>query len=235
MAKKKDDKKNISQKPKKKRSAASTQKHLDIAEIREDAIIMNDGTLRSILLVSSINFALKSEDEQNAIIASYVNFLNTIDFPLEIVIQSRKLDIDAYIDKLKLIQREQKNELLKMQTVEYTQYVRELIEIGNIMTKRFYVVIPYNPMSDKQKNFFKRFLELFRAARTVRLGQKRFQQRKKELDQRVDHVVNAFSSIGLKSVKLDTQGVIELMYNTYNPGVSERQKLTDLSKLQIEG
>jgi hypothetical protein len=220
--------------PSKKSKAPPTKRYLDIAEIKEDTVVMKDGTLRAVLLVSSINFALKSEDEQNAIIAAYVNFLNTINFPLQIVIQSRKLNIENYLDSLEKIEKEQTNELLRMQTAEYRQYVKELIEIGEIMTKRFYIVVPYNPLSDRQKNFFMRILELFRVTRMVRLSQERFKNRKKYLIQRVEHVIASLNSIGLKAVILDTQSLIELYHNTYNPDVSERQKLVDLSKLQIE-
>lgn len=232
-----DDKKNkklLTTKPKKNAKAPSTQKFVEISEIKEDTVILKDGTLRAIILVSSINFSLKSEDEQNAIIAAYVNFLNVIDFPLQILIQSRKLDIDGYILRLKNKEKEQTNELLKIQTADYIEYIQQLVELGNIMTKRFYIVIPYNPTSDKQKNFFKRFLELFKTAQFITLSQDRFQKRKKELIQRVDHVMESLGSIGLKSVLLDTQSLIELYYNTYNPDVSQKQKLTDLNKLNIE-
>lgn len=236
MAEKNENKKKqpLTTKPAKKARAQATQRKLKIAEIREDAVIMKDGTLRGVILVSSVNFALKSEDEQNAIIAAYVNFLNTIDFPIQILIQSRKIDIDGYMERLRQREKEQTNELLKIQIREYIMYIQELIEIGNIMTKRFYIVIPYNPLSDKQKGFFRRFIELFRAVKIVTLGQKRFQQRKKDLMQRVDNVMSSLSSIGLKSVLLDTQSLIELFYNTYNPGVSERQKLSDIGKINVE-
>ena len=153
-----------------KKTKATTQKYLDIAEIKEDVVVMKDGTLRAVLLVSSINFSLKSEDEQNAIIASYISFLNFLEFPLQIVIQSRKLDIDGYLDRLKKIEKEQTNELLHMQTAEYRQYVSELVEIGDIMTKRFYMVVPYNPISDKQRSWFNRFLGIFSVAKTVKLN-----------------------------------------------------------------
>ena len=118
-----------------KKITSSTQQYLDIAEFREDTVIMRDGTLRAVLLVASINFALKSEDEQNAIIAAYVGFLNNLDFPLQIVIQSRELNIDNYLSFLKQKEKEQTNELLKIQTAEYLQYVGELISLGKIMNK----------------------------------------------------------------------------------------------------
>lgn len=143
--------------------STSTQQYLDIAEIKENTVIMRDSTMRAVIMVSSINFALKSEDEQNAIISSYVSFLNNIDFPLQIVIQSRELNIDGYLEVLQQKEREQTNELLKLQTAEYIQYIKELVAISRIMNKRFYVVVSYNPLSDKQKNFFSRFFDVSEA------------------------------------------------------------------------
>jgi type IV secretory pathway VirB4 component len=212
----------------------SAQRSLPIAEIKEDCVVLKDGTLRAVLLVSSINFSLKSEEEQNAIIAAYVNFLNAIDFPLQILIQSRKLNIGAYLGKLEQKEKEQTNELLKLQIAEYRQYISELVELGEIMTKRFFLVIPHNPLSDKQKGWFKRLLEVFKAAGAVRLSQERFAGRRRELMQRADHVMGTLASIGLKAVVVDTQGLIELYYTIYNPGVAERQKLVDLNQLQVE-
>jgi hypothetical protein len=220
--------------PKRKGVGATTQQHLDIAEIKEDTVVMKDGTLRAVLLVSSINFSLKSEDEQNAIISSYVSFLNFLDAPLQIIIQSRPLDIDGYLDRLKKIEKEQTNELLRMQTAEYRQYVGELVEIGDIMTKRFYVVVPYDPLSDKQKSWVKRFLSLFTAAAVVKLKQEQFEKRRYALFQRVEHILTGLNSMSLKAVVLDTQSLIELYYNTYNPDLYNKQKLVDLGKLDIE-
>ncbi|MEA3398509.1 MAG: hypothetical protein U9R06_02065, partial [Patescibacteria group bacterium] len=143
---------------------SSTQQFLDISEIKDDTVILRDGSLRAVILVSSINFALKSEDEQNAIISAYVSFLNNIDFSLQIVIQSRELNIDNYIEDLTQKEKEQTNELLKIQTAEYIQYIKELISMSRIMSKHFFVVVPYDPMSDKQKSFFSRFLNIFKPA-----------------------------------------------------------------------
>ncbi|MFA6322518.1 MAG: hypothetical protein WCX71_03495 [Candidatus Buchananbacteria bacterium] len=213
---------------------ASTQKYLDIAEIKDDCVVLKDGTMRAVVLVSSINFALKSEDEQNAIISAYVSFLNFLEYPLQIVIQSRKLDIDGYINRLRKIEKEQVNELLRLQIVEYTNYVKELVEIGDIMTKRFYVVVPYNPLSDKQKSWFKRFMGLFSAASEVKLSQQNFVKRRHDLFQRVEHVLTGLGSMGVKSIVLDTASLIELYYNTYNLDVYSKEKLTDLNKLQVE-
>lgn len=194
---------------------------------------MRDSTLRAVILVSSINFALKSEDEQNGIIAGYVSFLNNIDFPLQIVIQSRELNIDGYLDKLRQKEKEQTNELLKMQTAEYIQYIDELISMSKIMNKRFFIVVPYNPSSDKQKGFFPRFMEVFKPATTIKMKERKFMQRKQELNRRVENIIGGLSSIGLNTVQLDTQGLIELYYNSYNPSTSLNQKLVDVNQLRL--
>jgi len=211
----------------------STQQYLDIAEIKEDTVIMRDGTLRAVLLISSINFALKSEDEQNAIISAYVSFLNNIDFPLQIVIQSRELNIDSYIETLKQKAKEQTNELLKIQTNEYMQYISELISMSKIMNKRFYIVIPYNPMSDKQKSFFSRFFDIFKPGVLIRMKADKFKRRRTELTRRVDNIMSGLGSIGLNAVQLDTQSLIELYYNSYNPSTSASQKLVDVKQLRV--
>ncbi len=211
---------------------SATQSYLDIAEFREDTIVMRDGTLRAILLVASINFAFKSEDEQSAIVAAYVGFLNNIDFPLQIVIQSRELNIDNYINFLKQKEKEQTNELLKLQTAEYLQYISELISLGKIMNKRFYVVVSYNPLSDKQRGFFPRLFDAFKPSRLIKMKSDKFLRRKVDLTKRVENIMSALISMGVNSALLDTQSLIELFYNTYNPETSVNQKLADVSQLR---
>jgi hypothetical protein len=211
----------------------STQKYMDVAEVRDDVIVMRDGTLRAVLLVASVNFALKSEEEQNAMVAAYVSFLNNIDYPLQIVIQSRELNIDNYINNLKKRQKEQINELLKIQTADYLQYIEELVAMGKIMSKRFYVIIPYNPISDKQKNFFTRLGEVLKAATVISLEDKVFKRRKEQLDRRIGNIMSGLGSMSINSVQLDTQSIIELLYNTYNPKTSDHQKLADIKELRI--
>lgn len=212
----------------------TTQRFLDIAEIRDDVVVLKDGTLRAVLLVSSVNFALKSEDEQNATISGYVSFLNSFDFPLQIVIQSRNLNIDPYLEKIKQLEKEQTNELLRIQTADYRQFVQELIQLGQITSKRFYVVVPYNPASDKAKGFFARLNEVFYPAPAITLKGGKFIERKRELVRRVDLIVSGLDSMGLSSVMLNTQNLIELYYNTYNPVTSQNQKMVDAQKIRLE-
>lgn len=217
----------------KNRIMVSTQQYLDIAEIRGDTVIMRDGSLRAVILVSSINFALKSEDEQNAIISAYVSFLNNIDFSIQIVIQSRELNIEHYMETLRQKEKEQTNELLKMQTGEYIQYINELISISRIMNKRFYVIVPYNPLTDKPKNFFTRFLDIFKPASLIKMKDDKFMRRRGELAYRVDNIMGGLSSIGLNCVQLDTQSLIELYYNSYNPTTSANQKIAEVNQLRV--
>ena len=222
-------------KEKQKISFASTQKYLDIAEIREDCVILRDGSLRAVLLVSSVNFSLKSPEEQDALVFAYRNFLNTLrDFPIQIVIQSRKLDIDNYIADLKRREKEQTNELLRIQMAEYIQYIQELVELGEIMRKRFFVVVPYNPLGDKSRSFFSRLIDVLSPVGAVRLSRKRFAKRREKLLKRVDFIKGGLESMGLKSVVLNTQSLIELFYSYYNPVVSQQEKLTDVTKIQVE-
>ncbi|TSC55585.1 MAG: hypothetical protein G01um101418_836 [Parcubacteria group bacterium Gr01-1014_18] len=213
---------------------ASTQKFVPIAEIRDNVVVMKDGSLRAVLLTSSINFALKSEMEQNAAIGSYVSFLNSLSFAVQIVIQSRRLNVDEYIERLKKVEREQTNELLRMQTREYRDYVTQLVELGQIMNKKFYVVVPFIPGTTKAKGFFSRLFETLQAATVVKLSEKKLIDRKKDLMQRVDLVATGLGNMGLNAVMLNTQNLIELYYNSYNPRTSENQKLANLEKLQVD-
>ena len=210
---------------------STTQKYIDVSEIRDDVLIMKDGTMRAIILVSSLNFALKSEDEQNAIISSYVGFLNNLEYPLQIVIQSREFKIDSYLEDLDKKRREQANELLRVQTTEYLSYIKELISLGKIMHKRFYVVVTYNPLSNKQKSFFSRLAETFKPATLIRLKEEKFQKRHSALTQRVFRISGSLQSMGLVTAQLDTQSIIELLYNVYNPETSQNEQLVDINKL----
>ena len=211
----------------------ATQRYIDIAEIKEDVVIMRDGTLRAVIMVASINFALKSEDEQDAVIAQYVAFLNSLEYPLQIVIQSRRLNIDKYLERLKVAEREQQNDLLRMQITEYSAFINELVELGQIMQKQFFVVVPYNPLSDKRKGFFSQMQDAISPALSVRLAEKRFQERKAQLQLRVEHMQGSLNSMGLKSQQLDTQGLIELYYRVYNPETFDSEKMSDTDKLRV--
>jgi len=212
----------------------ATQNYLDISEIREDVVVMKDGTLRSVILVSSINFALKSEEEQMAIIQAYMGFLNGLEFPLQVVIQSRKMNIDPYIASLEKQQRETVNEALRAQIADYLSFVTELITLGEVMQKQFFVVIPYDPARNKAKGFFARLTAAIQPLVRVKIKQKEFEDRKTELMRRTDIITSQLASMGLVGSVLDTQGLIELYYTVYNPDIFDTERMQDISKLQVE-
>lgn len=219
---------------KKKNTIPSTQQHVLVAEIKNDTVVMRDGTLRAVLLISSINFALKNEEEQNAIVSSYVSFLNTLEYPLQIVIQSRKLYIKPYLDKLLQREREQTNELLRTMIADYRSYITELTSLGDIMSKLFYVIVPYDPLSNKGKSFWTRAGEVLNPARGVKLKGERFMKRKDELDMRVRQIENGLTSMSLTVARLDTQALIELYYSTYNPDIALAEHLPPVEQIQVE-
>ena len=216
-----------------KNNPISTQRYLKIADIKKDTVIMKDGTLRAVLMVSSINFALKSEDEQEAIISGYVSFLNNLDFPIQVVVQSRELNIANYLESMRKKANEQTNELLKNQTLQYVDYVSQLVSLGKIMNKHFYIIVPYNPISDKRKGFWQSLIEAFRPIDVINLKGERFIYLKKQLSERIDSVINGLSSMGLNVVQLDTQGLIELFYNVYNQETAANQPLDNVEKINI--
>lgn len=193
----------------------STQSHLDVNEIREGVVVLRDGSMRSIIVVSSTNFSLKSGDEQNALISSYQGFLNALEFPIQILMQSRKLDIHSYLDKLRGIMQQQTNELLRLQTQEYIEYVAKLIEFASIMNKTFYVVIPYSPFATKE-GLMQKITNLFNPVRGIKLKKQEFESHKEALMQRVNQVSGALAAMGLRTITLNTEELVELLYNSYN-------------------
>ncbi len=195
---------------------------------------MKDGTLRAVALVSSINFFLKSEDEQNGIIQAYTSLLNSFDFPLQILIQSRRFDISKYLARLEQIEQQQTNDLLRLQISDYRQFVGELVQLGQIMDKKFFAVIPYNPVGDNKRGFFQQISALFSASGEISLKTEQFVKRKHFLDLRVDSVLGSLVGMGLNAVRLDTQGLIELYYTLYNPETSPQEKLVATGDLNLE-
>lgn len=213
---------------------ASTQKYLPISSIRNDCLILKDGSLRAVLLCSSLNFSLKSEKEQKGIISGYISFINSLEWPIQIVVQSRKLNIDPYLENLNRLEKEQTNELLKMQMKDYINYVKELVQLGEIMTKRFFIVVTYNPLGDVKRKFFDRFLDIFRTTSLIKIKREKFERYRTELFKRVDFIASGLAGIGINAVPLDTQSLIELFYNIYNPVESVFQKMEKTEKLNLE-
>ncbi len=195
------------------------QEFLEIAEIKQGVVVLKSGEYRVILKTTNINFSLKSETEQNAIIFAYRNFLNSLNNPLQIVIRSRELDIDFYLEKLKGYLNKQTNELLKLQTEEYIEYIKRLVEVANILDKQFFVVVPFTASEDTKQGFSKFFTS--KAA----LLRKDFENAKIQLFQRADNISSQLSSVGIKVDRLTTRDIVQLFYDIYNPAQSISQKM----------
>lgn len=221
----------------KKNTLASCQQYLKIADIKNNSVILKEGGIRAVIKVNSLNFDLKSEDEQNGIVYSYQEFLNTLEFPIQIIMKSKKLDIDNYLELMKGILVKQESNLLKNLTAHYIDYITKLVEIADIMQKDFYVVIPADPIQiAKSLNPLQRLLKTLNPADTLIENRKRkqeFESLKKKLDQRVQSITNGLSNIGLKCTTLNTYDLIELYYNCYNPKLSEAQKPKDMGEIDV--
>ena len=201
-------------------SAKATQEFVPIKEVREGTVVLKDGALRAILAVSSINLALKSGDEQVATIQQFQSFLNSIDFPIQIVVQSRKLDIRPYLLTLEAKMAEQREPLLKLQTAGYMSFIREFTEQVAIMRKYFYVVIPYEEATiSAKKGLLGGLLGNKQTAQGKRTAEEAsFEEKRTQLDERVSVISGGLESCGARTERLETESVIELFYKTFNPG-----------------
>lgn len=208
----------------------STQAHLQVAEIRDGVLITKDGSLKTVLLASSINFDLKSSREQAGIELGFQAFINSLNFDIQIVIRSRRIDLDAYIAKLTTMMQQQLNPLLQELTADYVQNIKYLIEEANIMDKDFYVVVPYRPFKMTPKGLVQA-LKPAGAEQNISITQTEFEQYKNELLQRTEIVAGGLAQIGVRSIQLKTQELIELFYSIYNPDLAQTQKLANIAEL----
>ena len=198
----------------------TTQGFVPIKEVRDGIAVLKNGGLRAILLASSLNFALKSADEQQAIISQFQNFLNSLDFSVQIFIQSRRLDIRPYIALLESRYKEQLSDLMKIQTREYIEFIKNFTENTSIMSKSFFVVVPYTPsvLGTGSKGLLGRKTE----KATPKTSMENFEEDRSQLDQRVSVVAQGLTRSGIRVVQLGTEEVIELFYKIFNPGESEK-------------
>ncbi len=204
-------------------SNKATQDFVPIKEVKNGTVILKDGSMRSILMVSSINFGLKSNDEKTAIISAFQNFLNSIDFSVQIFIQSRRLDISPYLQTLEERMADQTNELLKIQIKEYIQFIRFYTENHNVMTKNFFVVIPYEPAIIKASNvgFLSNILGKKETKTNKQSTQNEFDENQEQLNQRINVVKGGLNRVGLRSELLGTEELIELYFKIFNPGETD--------------
>jgi KaiC/GvpD/RAD55 family RecA-like ATPase len=198
---------------------ASTQDFLEIDQIREGVVILKNRALRGVMLVSSLNFALKSQEEQSAIIYQFQNFLNSLDFSCQIVVQSRRINITNYLETLKYLEKKQKNELLKIQTASYRNFIEELVAGGTIMTKHFFLVVPYTHLEAGE--IAKAGKSLLTNRTLFTLTEKVFQRAKTQLWQRMEFVALGLRRCGLRAMPLSTPELIELFWQLHHPQEAE--------------
>lgn len=218
----------------------STQNNLQIAEIRDGIVIMNDGSYRSVVMLKSINFDLMSPAEREGVEFSYQNFLNSLYFPVQIFVRSEKVDIAPYIEKLDKIRAEHDNMLLALLMDDYINYIDQLAAETNIMDKHFYVVIPFLPKERAQKpiteskNLLSGMFSMFSPTNVhVVIDENKLEEAKTELRNRVQAVLSGLLECGVQGLPLDTQELIELYYDTYNPDTATRQHLRKFDDLSV--
>lgn len=219
----------------------STQNTMQVAEIRDGIVIMHDGSFRSVVMLKSINFDLMSQQEQEAVEYSYQSFLNSLYFPVQIFIRSQKVDLQPYIEKLDKIRTEHDNMLLALLMDDYIGYIDALSQQTNIMDKKFYIVIPYFPHVDAQKaltqskNFFSGMAGLFNSKETkIVINEAELEKAKSELRNRVQAVLSGLMQCGVQGLPLDTQELIELYYDTYNPDTATLQPLKNFNEMTTD-
>ena len=200
----------------------ATQEFVPIKEVRDGIIVLRNGAFRAILMTSSLNFALKSEDNQNAIISQFQNFLNSLDFSVQLFIESRKLDIRPYLALLEERRKDQPSDLMKVQTSEYIEFIKSFTENANIMTKTFFVIVPYSPAPLQGRggvvDMAGKFLTHKEAEEKQEKKQDTFEEHRSQLLQRLSVVEQGLVRCGIRAVQLGTEEVVELFYKIFNPG-----------------
>lgn len=207
--------------------ARAAQDFVPIEEIRDGVVILKPGGLRLVLISSSLNFALKSEAEQTALLLQYQNFLNALEFHIQIFVESRKLDIRPYLAVLEELEKNQLSELIKIQTREYIEFVRTFTENTNIMSKTFFVVIPYEPpVLEKRSGLFAKFGLARRSGGGTDSARDKFEEYRSQLEQRATVVAQGLSRLDLRVVQLGTEELVELFFKIFNPGEAEAPQIS---------
>jgi len=200
------------------KNASGVQEFVEINEIKQDIAILKDKGLRSVCICSSINFELLSTDEQQAVINRFQEFLNSIDFSIQIVVASRHFKIDNYLDQIKEIEKKQTNELLRIQTSEYINFIKSFVDFANIMSKSFYIVIPFSFIESRKESFVDKIKNIITAQKKKqeKFEEEKFNQYKAQLEQRVNLIIQGLQALGIKAIPLNDEQLTELYYEFYN-------------------
>jgi len=200
-------------------NAKATQEFVPIKEVRDGIIVLKNGDMRAIVLANAVNLSLKSDDEQKATIMQFQGFLNTLDFPIQISVQSRRLDIRPYLLTLENRMKVQNEPLLKIQTKEYIEFIRNFTETVAIMTKNFFIVVPYTHMNlPQQSKFLDKLFGRRNAEETRKADQADFEEKRSQLEERVRVIQQGLSRCGINSAQVGTEEVVEIFYKVFNPG-----------------
>ena len=207
-----------------------TKELIDIKEIKSNTVILKDGSLRQVLIVGGINFSLKSEEEQQVILSAYQNFLNSLEFPIQIVIHSRKINIQKYINNLIEIKNKETSPLLQNQIEEYIEFIRGFVKENAIMSKNFFVIVSFSPTSIEIQKGFASKIPLFSSKTKTSESEQaqkneNFQENLEQINQRTAQIIDGLASIGLDAVVLNDEQLIELFYNYYNPETVEKESV----------
>jgi hypothetical protein len=201
-------------------ASQASQQFVPIQEIHDGVIVLKDGGMRAVLLASSINLSLKSADEQTAILYQFQSFLNALDFSVQISIQSRKLDITPYLQVMEDRYKKQSEQLMKIQTREYIEFIKRFTDLNNVMTKHFFIVVPYNnASSSSSQGFLDKILPAGSSSKNQETS--RFEEGRSQLEQRIAIVQQGLSRLGIRTKRLDTDVSVEVFYQLFNPGEGE--------------
>jgi type IV secretory pathway VirB4 component len=219
------------------KNLANAQALVEIKDIRQNTLILKDGSLRQVLIAGGINFSLKSEEEQNIITQTYQNFLNSLDFQIQIIVHSRKINIEKYLGMLEERRSQEPSPLLQDQIAEYEEFIRGFVKENAIMTKSFFIVIPWSPVALPGKETFFSSLPFLKRKKeekeeAAKKKEEGFEENLAQLSQRVNQVVEGLATVGLEAIVLDDEQLIELLYNFYNPEATEKEKISLPSRSQ---
>ena len=216
------------------KETSSSQSLISLQQIRKGVIILKSGSLRSVLEVSGINFDLKSEEEQSSVLMSWRNLINNLDFPLQVIAHSRRVNIESYLNFLQEKIGQETNNLLKLQGEDYHTFIKGLVTGNNIMKKKFYVIVPYDPIMIKTKTVLSQIAEAYKTllnlrhqafSATIPLSDESFNQHYQQLMIRQNNIITNLTRMGLQSHPLTTKELIELFFNSYNPEAFERESI----------
>ncbi len=216
------------------KETSSSQSLISLQQIKKGVIILKSGSLRSVLEVSGINFDLKSEEEQSSVLMSWRNLINNLDFPLQVIAHSRRVNIESYLNFLQEKIGQETNNLLKLQGEDYYTFIKGLVTGNNIMKKKFYVIVPYDPIMLKTKTILSQIAEAYKTllnlrhqafSATIPLSDESFNQHYQQLMIRQNNIITNLTRMGLQSRPLTTKELIELFFNSYNPEAFERESI----------